>query len=483
MRKALGFVLSVVCGLVCVLGACSFSKGEKERTMYEIVAEYRPDDCAMTGTVKVDYYNAMEAEIDCLKFQLYPNGYRENAMLSPIGYDVATEAYYAGRSYGEIAVSSVLGASRYEVGGADKNILYVYLEQPVAPQGRVVVDIGFTTRLAKVNHRLGASKKAVNFAGAFPVLCGVEDGAFFECVPCDIGTPVFADCADFSLKLTMPKEYVLSCPGKVAEGSLESKKRYTVSLSNARELAFCAAEDYQVTKGQTGKTDVRFYHFEGENAGAAVELAGRAIEYFSSLFGEYPFDSFVFARTGATEQVFDQAGHCMISHRVTGKEFAVALLSGVAAQWWYAGVGANRVQHPWQVDGLTAYAVSLFLEKYPEYGCTGKEFVAAAQENYRTYKDTYERAFGWVDARIDRGLGEFVNDYEYKAVARDKALLMFDKLEKGIGRKKILAGLRKYYAENLHSTVSPANLVGAFERIGMDVVGFFDGYLGGKGTF
>lgn len=483
MRKTLGILLSVLCGLLSALGACSCSKTEKERTRYEIVAEYRPDDCALTGTVKVDYYNDFETEVDCLKFQLYPNGYRENALLSPIGYDVATEAYYAGRSYGEIAVSSVLGASRYEVGGADKNILYVYLEQPVAPQGRIVMDIGFTTRLSKVNHRLGVSKSAVNFAGAFPVLCGTEDGTFFECAPCDIGYPAFADCADFSLKLTLPKEYVLSCPGQAEEVGLESKKRHTVSLLNARELAFCASEAYQVAKGQTGKTEVRFYHFDGENAENAVRLAGRAIEYFSSVFGEYPYDTFTFARTGITEQVFDQAGHCMLSHRATGKEFAVALLSGIASQWWYAGVGANRVQHAWQVDGLTAYAVALFLEKYPEYGCTGKEFVLDARENYRTYKETYEKAFGWVDTRIDRALGEFINDYEYKSVARDKALLMFDELEKGIGRKKMLSGLRKYYAENLYSTSEPAHLVGAFERIGVDVAGFFDGYLGGKGTF
>lgn len=476
-------LLSVCLLLGSVLGLCACSKTEKERTRYEIVAEYRPDDLALAGTVKVDFYNDSEAEIDCLKFQLYPNGYREHSMLSPIGYDVAMEAYYAGQSFGEITISSVLGASRYEVGGEDKNILYAYLEKPVLPQGRVVLDVGFTTRLAKVNHRLGVTKRSVNFSGAFPVLCGLEEGTFFECAPCDIGTPAFADCADYSLKLTLPKDYLLSAPGKVEEVGLESKKRHTVSLLNARELAFCASEEYRVSEGQTGKTQVRFYHFGEEKAESAVRLAERAIELFSSAFGEYPYDTFVFARTGATELVFDQVGHCMLSQRATGTEFTTALLAGIAAQWWYAGVGVNRVLHPWQVDGLTAYAVALFYEKYPEYGCTGKDFVAQARGNYQTYKDTYGKAFGWVDARIDRPLNDFINDYEYKAVARDKALAMFDELEKGIGRKKMLAGLRKYYAENLYATSSPASLAGAFERIGVNASGFFDGYLSGKGTF
>ena len=63
-------VLLSLCFLLgSVFGLCSCSKTEKERTRYEIVAEYRPDDLALVGTVKVDFYNDSETEIDCLKFQ------------------------------------------------------------------------------------------------------------------------------------------------------------------------------------------------------------------------------------------------------------------------------------------------------------------------------------------------------------------------------------------------------------------------------
>ena len=78
--------------------------------MYEIVAEFKPSDNTLTGTVKVDFYNGTEAELECIAFQLYANAYRKNPLYSPIPYEALDEAYYAGENYGGIVVSSVLGS-------------------------------------------------------------------------------------------------------------------------------------------------------------------------------------------------------------------------------------------------------------------------------------------------------------------------------------------------------------------------------------
>ena len=92
MKKAVCIILVGVLlavGVICV-GSCS--KAKKESTRYEVAVEFKPDDDAIAGTVKVDFYNEQEVEIDCLKFQLYPNAYRRDAVYSLIGYDVMTEA-------------------------------------------------------------------------------------------------------------------------------------------------------------------------------------------------------------------------------------------------------------------------------------------------------------------------------------------------------------------------------------------------------
>ena len=84
---------------------------------------------------------------------------------------------------------------------------------------------------------------------------------------------------------------------------------------------------------------------------------------------------------------------------------------------------------------------------------------------------------------MNRPLSSFLNTYEYERVCADRAALMLVELEKGIGQKKLLSGLRKYYSENLYGQATPAHLVGAFERVGLDLHGFFEGFWDGKESF
>lgn len=484
MKKWLGILLSAMLLFVGLAGGIGCSKKQKERTVYEIVAEYKPSDHTLTGTVKVDFYNGYEREIDCLKLQLYPNAYRKGALYSPIGYDVMTEAYYVGASYGEIVISSVLGCLQFEIGGEDKNVLYAYLAKPLAPEERAVLDIGFSTKLAKVNHRLGVAEDTVNLAGAFPTLCAFTDAGFYECVPSDVGDPFFSECANYCVQLTLPKEYHLACVGEVVEEkSLESKKRYTVSALNVRDFAFALSTKFHLAKTHTGKTAVQYYHFGKEDPSAMLELARQAIEYYSSVFGEYPYDCFSLIETEIVRGSADHAGLCMLSGNLTGEASILTVLKEIAAQWWYSLVGANRMENAWLVDGLSAYSALLFLDAHPQYAMEKGKWIDEARQRYQEYKTTYQKALGWVDTGMNRPLSAFLNDYEYQSISTEKAVVMFAELEKGIGGKRLLSSLRKYVAENEYGLATPAHLVGAFERTGLDVGGFFEGYVSGKGTF
>jgi hypothetical protein len=484
MKKRISLLLVAVLLFAGALGGCKSKQKQKERTVYEITAEYVPAQSSLTGTVKVDFYNDSKVDLDVLKFELYPNAYRQGRLFSPIGYDVMAEAYYAGDSYGEIVVSSVLGGGNYEITGADKNVLSVRLVEPLAPEERITVDIGFSTRLAKINHRLGVTQSTVNFAGAFPVLCGLTDEGFYECVYSSIGDPFFADCADYSLSLTLPKEYALATTGKiVAENGLESKKKYTVSALNVRELAFSLSDSFALFEAYTGKTAVRYYAVQAEEGQELADFAAQIVAFYSSAFGECLYEELSLVETSIVNQSADHAGLCMFSSRLSGAERLWTVAKEIAAQWWYAAVGVNRAEYAWLVEGLSEYSAALFFDKYSGYGLSKSEWVDGARARYDEYKDSYRKALGWVDVRMNRPLSSFLNAYEYERIAVDRAALMLFELEKGIGSKKFLTGLRKYYAENSYGNATPAHLVGAYERIGLDLNGFFAAYLEGKGDF
>jgi aminopeptidase N len=57
---------------------------------------------------------------------------------------------------------------------------------------------------------------------------------------------------------------------------------------------------------------------------------------------------------------------------------------------------------------------------------------------------------------------------------------MFDTLRKSVGEKKFIDSLRKYYKDCAFRQANVGDLVGCFERSGLDVSGFFDSFLDGK---
>ena len=96
------------------------------------------------------------------------------------------------------------------------------------------------------------------------------------------------------------------------------------------------------------------------------------------------------------------------------------------------------------------------------------------------FYDVYGSVLGRADTRMSRSLKDFISDYEYKCIAYDKSLLMWDTLRKSVGDKKFAEGLRRYYSTCRFKTATPQDLIGCFERSGLDVDGFFESFLEGK---
>ncbi len=484
MRKTVCVLLAATLGFGGFMCGCKRREGQKERTVYEVTAEYMPAERSLIGTVKVDFYNSSALELDSVCFQLYPNAYRKGAVYSPVGYDVWSEAYYAGESYGDITVSSVVGGVNYEIAGADKNILAVRLANPIPPEGRVTLDVGFCTRVPTVKQGLGVTPKTVNLVGAFPTVCALTYEGFYECLASDIADVAFAECADYEMRLTVPKEYSLLATGEMREENwLESKKRYTVFATNVRELAFVLSSEWTAGEERTGKTAVKYYALGGDDSAETARLATEAVAFYSATFGEYFADTISVAETDIVRGVGSYAGVCLATRELSIEENRWAVAYAIALQWWRAAVGVNRSENGWLADGLAEYSAMLFFDKHAEYGRTKKDCLQVAGERYREYVEQYQKALGWVDTRMNRPLSSFLNVYEYERVSLDRTALMFTDLEKAIGQKKVLAGLRKYYAECLGGMATPAHLVGAFERIGLELQGFFEGYWAGKETF
>ncbi len=448
---------------------------------YEIQVEYVPERGTLTGTEKITFENTTDNELSTLKFQLYPNAYRKDALYKPISTTEYNGAYYAGDSYGEMVISSVNGAKSWEVMGEDENVLYAHLEKPLYPEDKVVLDIAFMARLAKVNHRTGITERTVNLGNFFPLLCGIKNGGFYETAYYADGDPFYSDCADFTVTVKVPKEYEVAASGEItSKRVLESKKEYTMSLTSARDFALVLSDRYTVLEREVNGTQVYYYCHDKTNAETYLDVACESLAYYEKTFGEYPYATYSVAQTGFCMGGMEYPALTMLAEHL-GKEEGVRVLAHETAhQWWYAVVGSDQIENAWQDEGLAEYSAITFFEGYDKYGITRENAVRDALKEYRSYYDVYGSVLGRTDTAMKRHLREYISGYEYKCLAYDKSVVMFDTLRKSVGDKKFFDGLKKYYKENTFALVDEGALIGAFERSGVDAHGFFDSFLSGK---
>ncbi len=481
MRKRLSVLLVFICTALMFSCFASCKKDVKVATRYEITVEYSPENRMLTGAEKVTFENTTENELSVLKFQLYPNAYRRDALYKPVSEIYESSAYYDGESYGEMVVSSVNGVKNWEVTGEDENVLCAFLEHSLFPGDKVVLDIGFMTKLASVNHRTGITENAVNLGNFFPILCGFKDGGFRETVYYSDGDPFYGECADFKVILQLPKEYLVASTGKItAERALESKKEYTMYATKVRDFALVASEKYQILTSETNGKIVAYYYYADETPQDSLAVAKEAFEYYEKTFGEYPYEQYTVAETGFCFGGMEYPGLSMISDVLDKNVRAHVIAHETAHQWWYGVVGSDQIENAWQDEGLAEYSALAFFEEYEKYGYTREALISEALKEYRSYYDVYGSVLGRTDTRMTRHLEEYLSDYEYRCLSYDKALVMFDTLRKSVGDKKFFASLKRYYADNAFTIASPGTLIGSFEKTGVDAYGFFDSFLSGK---
>jgi aminopeptidase N len=328
---------------------------------------------------------------------------------------------------------------------------------------------------------MGVTKKSVNLCNFYPILCGMKKGGFYECTYCAEGDPFYADCADYKVKLTLPKDYLAAATGEIIdERMLESKKEYTMYATNVRDFAMVLSEKFHVLTAKEGNTELFYYYCKDEDAQKTMTAARESFRYFEKAFGKYPYDTYTVVETGFCYGGMEYPCLSLISDALKGGDRIRVTVHETAHQWWAMAVGSDQIENAWQDEGLAEYSTVLFFEEYEKYGFTREALVAQSLREYRSYYDVYGSVLGRTDTSMTRHLKDFSSGYEYRCLAYDKAVVMFDTLRKGVGDKKFLSALKRYYGANIFKIASAGALVGSFEKTGLDVASFFDSFLQGK---
>lgn len=475
-------VFLVAAFLICLTPLCFGCNKNASGTRYEIECELTEN--VVTGKEKVVFYNDTDNSFTELKFNLYGNAARKGAKFSPVAAKDESRAYYAGKDYGgeEISRVSVNGENaEYDITGKDENILSVKLKNELFPEESVTVEISFCVTLAKIIARTGITPETVNLANFYPILCGIENGVFFECEYYSTGDPFFSEPADYRVTFTADEKYCVAASGKIIKSETkDGRKTGVYEMNSARSFAFVLSEKFESVTDASSGVEVNYYFYKDDQPEKALKTAVSAVKYFGEKFGGYPYPVYSVVQTPFLQGGMEFTSLVYISDDLEEKSYNEVIVHETAHQWWQTVVGNNEVKYAFLDEGLAEYSVVLFFEAHPEYGFTREALVSSAEKTYKTFCSVYDKLFGSVNTSMLRSLGEFGSEYEYVNVVYMKPVVMYDCLRKTAGDEKFFKGLKKYYNDFAFKTAEPYDIAGCYEKAGVSASGFFKGFYEGK---
>ncbi|MBE7081921.1 MAG: M1 family metallopeptidase [Clostridiales bacterium] len=482
MRKTALFVCTLILSICSIyMGGC-IDKEKANLTEYNI--ECTLDGYNLSATESVGFINNTDNVLTELKFNLFANAFRKDALFSPISAQYLSRAYPNGMSYGEISISKVDVDGKdaeFDICGQDKNILSVKLGKTIYPDERVNITIKFSVSLANVIARTGYNEKTINLANFYPILCVYENGEFYECVYYDKGDPFYSECANYQVKITCDSEYLVASSGaQIDKTKSGNTQTLTYKVDSARSFSFVLSKNFSVLTDKTTGTQINYYYYQDENPNQSLDYAVKAVKLFKSMFGAFPYKTYSVVQTKFVQGGMEFPALAMISDELSGLSYGEVIVHETAHQYWQSAVGNNEIEHAFLDEGLAEYSVVLFYENYSEYGYTRKNLIKASEQTYKVFCSVSDKLFGKVNTVMLRGLKDFSSEYEYVNIAYIKPCIMYDNLRTTIGDGRFFSGLKRYYNNYKYKNAKPDDMVGAFEKIGAGTNGFFQSFFDGK---
>jgi hypothetical protein len=323
--------------------------------------------------------------------------------------------------------------------------LHITLPDPLPPGESLEISLSYELNLPSPSAAeygrpvpFGYSARQTNLVDWYPFLPPYVPGKGWQVNPAGyFGEHQVYEAADYqvAIRLSGGRQEVILAASAPAE--LEGDE-YIYKHFAARNFAWSASDQYQVSSIQAGGVTVWAYTFPFDAAAgeAALQTTAQALALFSELFGPYPhktlsvveadfldgmeYDGLFFLSKGFYSSFANQPA-----------DYLTAIAAHETAhQWWYGLVGNDQAYEPWLDEALATYSERLYYERYyPE-----------ALDWWWTYRIQYYQPGGRVDGSIYNPAGFRA----YRDAVYLNGALFLEDLRKLTGEEAFFAFLKDY---------------------------------------
>ncbi len=438
------------CCLLFLVVPSGCNKEVKQLNLYNIEIDFN-DDMSANCTMQLDYVNAENTMLNCLKFTLYPNAFSSQAKIKPINVENYLRAYENGISYGNVDIISVKSDGKSlnnTIDGVDKNTLTVHLKKPLKKGEKVTLFIEFFIKLPNANFRYGYGNNTVNLTGFYPVLCPFYNGEFYESAYYPIGDPFYTEVANYNVKLKVPSGYVVASSMSPTFTEINGNKtEYAYTRNNVRDIAFVLSKKFNVIKKEVNNVNVFYYYFKDKTPEKSIQTAINSLDFYSKKFMEYPYKEYVFCEADFIYGGMEYPCLTLIDKDLDAFYRDYTIAHETAHQWWYGIVGVNESENAYIDEGLTEYSTVMFFDEYKEYGASKKQLLGEVSNAYYKIRNSLEIE-NKKSAKMNKNLSQFSSEIDYVSIAYYRSQIMFYELNeymKPRGFSKFLKALISEY--------------------------------------
>lgn len=351
-----------------------------------IAAAFDPAQRQLTVTQRLTLTNRGAEPREDLVLRTYANAFQ-----SPETSPAATEELYdACYPQGFSAGSLVLSSARIGLGGQGltpsdyryqdeaKTVLRFPLPSPWQPGGTLVLDLAYTVNIPRLAGRFGENGDLWALGNIFPLPALYEEGAYREDPYYSIGDPFVSQCANFTVELTLPQGYAAAGSAWPSPTPLEGGGvLYSFDAFGVRDFALCLSQDYQLAQGMEEGVLLNAYAKDRRQADQVLDYARRALACYQQAFGPYPYPALTFAEVDFPFGGMEYPSLVMLGSdqlKKGGQDLELLVAHETAHQWWYAVVGSDQVNQPWQDEALCEYSLLPYVQRY--YGVQARQDLA-----------------------------------------------------------------------------------------------------------
>ncbi len=477
---------------VCVFGiavgifaVCANNLGQTEQfCYYNQTLVFNNQNKKIEGKETVGFYNYTDNVLTNVSLHLYPNAFRENAKASVVSLANQVKAYPNGKSYGKIDIESVcVGglSAEFSISGEDENILVVEFGKELYPDELLEFEIGFSTTLANINHRLGYGDNTINICNFYPVLCVYENGEFVTDLYNSNGDPFYSKIANYNVSITYPKEFVLACSGSQVVSDDGDFKTAKISANKVRDFAMVLSEKFTTLCDTYKDVSISYFYYGDKAPTSTMEIIKKVLS-MNEKYGKYPYETLSVCEANFVHGGMEYPNLVLVSDCLADQDtYNNVVVHELCHQWWYGIVGNNQYKYGFLDEGLTDFTTALFYDEYPEYGHSSSEIFNNATKMYVNFVKVYKDVVPNFSTNMIRSLNQFSTENEYVYLSYVKGMLLFANLKDLLGTSKMTKCLSYYFECNKFKEATPDDLVFAFNKAsGKNLTSFFNSWFNGE---